>query len=187
MVTTTDFARIVSSIYSAVLAPDGWSAALDDIRQTLGATGSALVLADASNREILSARIPEEAGDSCRRYYRHLDYVLATVERNPVGMLLSGAGLVALGAGTEFDADWMRRYDMQDGLFVRLNAQPPITSFLVAGPQGQRGVRHFPTGWRSSMPLSRTCNGRCASRTTCVSFAGPHSMPPRPWMRWAAV
>src|SRR6478736_3377420 len=136
MVTTTDFARIVSSIYSAVLAPDGWSAALDDIRQTFGATGSALVLADASNREILSARIPEAAGDSYRRYYRHLDYVLATVERNPVGMLLSGAGLVALGAGTEFDADWMRRYDMQDGLFVRLNAQPPITSFLVAGPKG---------------------------------------------------
>ena len=68
-------------------------------------------------------------------YYRQIDYVLDAVEKGPVGLIRSGQPLIALKARSEFDADWMRPHQMDDGLFVRLTNGSMPTCFLVAAPK----------------------------------------------------
>jgi DNA-binding CsgD family transcriptional regulator/PAS domain-containing protein len=50
-------------------------------------------------------------------------------------LIRSGSELVSLKAGSEFDADWMRPYQMDDGLFVRLTNGATPTCFLMAAPK----------------------------------------------------
>ncbi|HYJ56349.1 MAG TPA: hypothetical protein VEX40_12710, partial [Mycobacterium sp.] len=69
------------------------------------------------------------------QYYHHFDYVVAAVETGPVGLIRSGTELVGLKAGTEFEADWMRRYQMDDGLFVRLTDGAMPTCLILAAPK----------------------------------------------------
>jgi DNA-binding CsgD family transcriptional regulator len=83
----------------------------------------------------MNASVPPEAMAGYNEYYRHIDYVLAAVETGPVGLIRSGSELVALKRGSEFDADWMRPYQMDDGLFVRLTDGAMPTCFLVAAPK----------------------------------------------------
>src|ERR1700757_4472386 len=130
-----DFSRIVSAIYASALTPENWIVAMADVRRTLGAQSAGLLLADGSGRSIKSASLPPEAQKAYLEYYRQIDYVLDAVEKGPVGLIQSGQPLVALKARSEFDADFMRPHQMDDGLFVRLTDGSMPTCFLVAAPK----------------------------------------------------
>jgi DNA-binding CsgD family transcriptional regulator len=135
MVTVEDFSRLVSGIYAAAVTPQHWLGAIAQVSRAVGATGGGMLIADGTTRSIINAAVPLEARSRYGEYYRHLDYVLAAVETGPVGLIRSGSELVALNAGSEFDADWMRPYQMDDGLFVRLTDGAMPTCFLVAAPK----------------------------------------------------
>jgi DNA-binding CsgD family transcriptional regulator/PAS domain-containing protein len=135
MVTVEDFSRLVSGIYAAAVTPQHWQLAIHDIHRMLDATGGGMLIVDENARSVLSTSVPPDARKSYGEYYRHIDYVLAAVETGPVGLIRSGSELVALKAGSEFDADWMRPYLMDDGLFVRLTNGATPTCFLVAAPK----------------------------------------------------
>lgn len=130
-----DFSRIVASVYAAALSPDGWVTPLADIRHTIGAAAAGLLTADGDDRTIRSASLPDEARDSYGSYYRTIDYVLESVEKSRAGTVHDGRRLVALQSDSEFNNDWMRPYELDDGLFVRLTGDTLPTCFLVAAPQ----------------------------------------------------
>jgi DNA-binding CsgD family transcriptional regulator/PAS domain-containing protein len=130
-----DFSRIVSAIYASALTPENWIVAMADVRRTLDAQSAGLLLADESGRSIKSASLAPEAQKTYLDYYRQIDYVLDAVEEGPVGLIRSGQPLIALKARSEFDADWMRPHQMDDGLFVRLTTGSMPTCFLAAAPK----------------------------------------------------
>jgi hypothetical protein len=105
MGTVEEFSRIVSTIYSAAMNPRDWVVAMAAISHAADAAVGAIIVADANTRSILSGTVPPEAKESYGAYYRHMDYVLRTVERSPVGLLCSGSELVELKAGSEFDVE----------------------------------------------------------------------------------
>src|ERR1700759_3855635 len=106
-----------------------------DVRRKLGGQRAGLLLADGAGHAIKSASLPPEAQNAYSEYYCQIDYVLDAVEKGPVGLIQSGQPLVALKARSEFDADFMRPYQMDDGLFVRLTDGSMPTCFLVAAPK----------------------------------------------------
>ncbi|WP_193044536.1 helix-turn-helix transcriptional regulator [Mycolicibacterium baixiangningiae] len=134
MVTLDEFSRLVSAIYDAAVTPEQWVDAMDAVRGMLGATTAAMITADGSSRLAKYASIVPEAQSSYNAYYRSIDYVLEAVERSPVGTIRDGQSLIAIDARSEFNLDWIRRFDVQDGVFVRLSDAPSLTSFLVAAP-----------------------------------------------------
>lgn len=135
MVTVEEFSRLVSAIYASAIDPDRWVVALGEVGRAVDATGGGLLIADGTTRRVMNANVPPEAMQAYGEYYRHIDYVLDAVETGAVGLVRSGSELVALKAGSEFDADWMRPYEMDDGLFVRLTDDAMPTCFLVAAPK----------------------------------------------------
>ncbi len=135
MVEIDDFSRIVSAIYASAITPENWIVAMADVRRTLDAQSAALLLADGTSRSLKSGSLPPEARKTYLDYYRQIDYVLDAVEEGPVGLIRSGQPLIALKARSEFDADWMRPHQMDDGLFVRLTNGSMPTCFLVAAPK----------------------------------------------------
>lgn len=132
--TLEDFSRIVAAIYSAVIAPENWTAALGELRRTLDAE-CALMRVDEKGRSIQNPNLAPRAHDDYQQYYHRIDYVLEAVDQSPVGVLLSGRSLVALQAQSEFHCDWLRPLGMTDGLFVRLTDGPAPLAFLTAGPR----------------------------------------------------
>jgi DNA-binding CsgD family transcriptional regulator len=130
-----DFSRIVSAIYASALTPENWIVAMADVRRTLDAQSAGLLMADGAGRSIKSASLAPEARKAYLEYYRQIDYVLDAVDKGPVGLIQSGQPLVALKARSEFDADFMRPHQMDDGLFVRLTDGSMPTCFLVAAPK----------------------------------------------------
>jgi hypothetical protein len=135
MATVDDFSRLVSDIYTAALTPGHWGVALADVRSTLDGTSGALVVADGAGRSIMSASLNPDAAKTYTEHYCRLDHVLAAVEKGPVGALRSGTELIAPHVHSEFHADWVRPYDIEDGLFVRLTGGPMPTCFIVAAPK----------------------------------------------------
>jgi DNA-binding CsgD family transcriptional regulator len=136
MVTLDEYSRLVSTIHAAAVTPDHWGYALSAVRDTLGATGTGLLIGDGPERSIECACIPPGAGDQYSEYYYQFDYVLGAVDRAPIGTVHTGESLVALDGGSEFHNDWMRPHRMDDGLFVRLTGGPRPVCFLVAAPRG---------------------------------------------------
>lgn len=132
MVAVDEFSQLVASIYDAALRPEDWPAAIIKAAQVFGADGAGLVMADGISRRPRCASIPDEAIDDYDRYYRHIDYVLEAVETGPVGVVRGGQPLAALKPGAEFHQDWMRRHQLDDGLFVRLTDDPQPACFLIA-------------------------------------------------------
>jgi len=132
MVTVEDFSRLVSDIYAAAVTPQHWEAAIDGIRRTMGGRHGALATGGEPMRSIVAATLPREAGKRYAEYYHRLDYVLATVERGPVGAVRTGAEVMDHQKHRELYTDWLRAYDTDDGLLVRLTAGPRPTCFLVA-------------------------------------------------------
>lgn len=60
------------------------------------------------------------AFESYATHYQRLDYVLAAVDKSPVGVVRTGPEIVVPNRNPEFYNDWMRPNGMEDGLFVRL-------------------------------------------------------------------
>lgn len=134
MATLDDFSRILAAVYSAVITPENWTAALGELQHTLEAQ-CALMRLDETGRSIQAASLASEARADYHRHYHRIDYVIEAVEQGPVGVLRSGRSLVALQAQSEFHIDWLRPLEMLDGLFVRLTDGPAPLMFLAAGPR----------------------------------------------------
>jgi len=135
MVAVEDFSRLVAGIYAAAITPQQWEPALRDVVGTLDAAGGGLVFADGSSRSQV-AILPPEAVQSYAEHYSQIDHVLAAVEKGSVGVVRAGDELIPAKPRTEFHADWIRPYGLEDGLFVRLNSRTTTTScFVVARPR----------------------------------------------------
>jgi DNA-binding CsgD family transcriptional regulator/PAS domain-containing protein len=132
MVTVDEFSRLVSDVYAAAVTPQQWEAAIDGIRRTMGGRHGALATGGEPMRSIVAATLPNEAGKRYVEYYHRLDYVLAAVERGPVGAVRTGSEVMDHHKHREFYADWLRAYETDDALLVRLSAGPRPTCFLVA-------------------------------------------------------
>jgi DNA-binding CsgD family transcriptional regulator len=83
----------------------------------------------------MSASLAPETRQIYSTHYCHVDHVLADVESGHIGLVRSGSELVGEVARTEFHADFLRPYEMESGLFVRLTDGPIPTCFLVAAPR----------------------------------------------------
>jgi DNA-binding CsgD family transcriptional regulator/PAS domain-containing protein len=136
MVTVEDFSRLVSGIYAAAVTPQQWGVALAEISRMLDASGCGLITGEGPSRSVMIATVPPDARKVYTEYYHAIDYVLDAVEKGPAGLIRGGRALVALKTQSEFEADFMRRFEMDDGMFLRLNAGTTPTSFLVAAPKG---------------------------------------------------
>ncbi len=96
----------------------------------------------------LSSTLPLEAGTSYLEYYQRLDYVLAAVEKGPVGVVRTGSELTDPRKHREFHDDWARPNEGDDGLVVRLTNGPRPASFLVAASRQIGRSSILPTGSR---------------------------------------
>ncbi|MDA2891667.1 LuxR C-terminal-related transcriptional regulator [Mycolicibacterium sp. BiH015] len=135
MITIEQFSRIVTAVHDAAVEPSRWVDAMSLTRTTLNGTGCGLITGG-SDRDIACCSVPDtEAMQTYSEHFRPLDYVLDAVESGPLGLVHSGERLVALNPRSEFYADWMRRYAMDDGVFVRLTGGSQPHSFLVAAPR----------------------------------------------------
>lgn len=135
MVTIDDFSRVVSAICASSIRSENWTSALTEISRLLGATGSGLFLGAGSSRSVMAITVPEEVSGRYREHYYAIDCVLDAVEDGPVGLIRGGPELVALTKHSEFYADFMRPYDMCEGLFLRLAVGAIPTSFLAVAPE----------------------------------------------------
>ena len=136
MVTLDEFSRLVSGFYRSAVDPGEWVSALDAVRRTVGATCGGLSITDGTYRRLTNVNVPGEALASYDTYYQYLDYVLTEVESGPVGLVRGGTELVGVNPHSEFDADWMERYEMDDGLFVRLTDGAKPSCLILAAPRG---------------------------------------------------
>ncbi len=132
MVTVEDFSRLVSGIYAAAVAPQHWEAAIREVHRTVGGVGGALATAEGAVWSIENTTLPYAAMKSYAEHYRHLDHVLATVQRGPVGVVRTGTELIQPNRWSEFYNGWMRPNGLYDGLFVRLTGGARPTIFIVA-------------------------------------------------------
>lgn len=135
MVTIDEFSRVVSAIYASSIQPENWTAALTEISRVLGAMGSGVFVGGGDPRSVIAITVPEEVSTRYREHYYTIDCVLDAVERGPAGLVRGGPELVALTKHSEFYADFMRPFDMCDGLFLRLAVGTTPTSFLAVAPE----------------------------------------------------
>lgn len=135
MGTIDEFSRVVSSIYASSIHAENWAVALTEIGRALGSTGSGLFVGAGNCRSVMTITVPEEASTRYRDYYHTMDFILEAVENGPAGLIRGGPELIALKRHSEFYADFMRPFDMCDGLFVRLAAGTTPMSFLAVAPE----------------------------------------------------
>ncbi len=136
MVTLGEYSQMVSAIHAAAVTPDHWIAAMETMRTVFDSTSAGMITAEGASRQITSAYLPDDAKRAYSDYYRQVDYVLDAVEHGPVALVRAGEPLIALNRRSEFNADWMKPYRMDDGLFVRLTPDRQPTCFLVAASNG---------------------------------------------------
>lgn len=185
MVTFDEYSRMVTAIHAAAITPEHWIDAMTTVRRSLDANACGMIIADGSSRLIKTASLPEEAKADYLDYYRDIDYVLEAVDKSPVGMINDGQELIALNARSEFNIDWMRPYDLQDGIFVRLTGEVDPTTFLLAAPLRDDA---FATAERvrAINALIPTSNRHCARRTTSPACSWKSTTWPRPSTACAA-
>jgi DNA-binding CsgD family transcriptional regulator/PAS domain-containing protein len=140
MVTVDDFSRLVSGIYAAAVTPEHWEGAIREIHRTLDGIGGALVMADGAVWSIQDSILPAGAARSYAEHYCRLDFVLAAVENGPVGAVRTGTELISPIRNSEFYADWLRPFEMEDGLLVRLTSGRRPTCFIVNAPRGSESL-----------------------------------------------
>lgn len=138
MVTIEHFSQMVTAVHAASVEPERWVDALTLVRRALAGNATGLVLGRGTDRVIASCSFTDdEAITAYANYYRQFDYVLTAVESSVPGLVHSGEALVALNPRSAFNAEWMRRYALNDGMFVRLTAAPRPCSFVVAGRRAE--------------------------------------------------
>jgi DNA-binding CsgD family transcriptional regulator/PAS domain-containing protein len=135
MVAVEDFSRLVSGIYAAVVAPEYWEPTIRDIHDTLGGTAGALLTGDGTVWSIENSVLPTGAAESYARHYCTVDHVLAAVHAGSVGAVRTGVELVDPYRTTEFNADWLHPFDLEDGLFVKLSDGSKPACFLIGSPR----------------------------------------------------
>lgn len=135
MVAVEEFSRLVSGIYAAVVAPEYWEPTIRDIHETLGGTAGALLSADGTVWSIENSILPTGAAESYAEHYCTVDHVLTAVHAGSVGAVRTGVELVDPYRTTEFYAEWMHPYQLDDGLFVKLSDGPHPACFIVASPR----------------------------------------------------
>ena len=104
MVTVEDLSRLVSGVYAAAVARQEWQRAIRDIHRAVGGTGGALLLGDGAVWSFGDSTLPVAALKSYAEHYARLDYVLAAVEKGPVGVVRTGPEVVFRNRNREFYA-----------------------------------------------------------------------------------
>ena len=137
MVTIDEFSHVVREIYASATSPENWVVALADISRILDATGCAIYIGAGTNRSMMSATVPSEVSKSYIEHFHTIDYVLGAVEKSPGGLIHGGQALIALKTHSEFETDFMRPFELTDGLFVRLTVGTTPTSFIAPAPKGR--------------------------------------------------
>jgi DNA-binding CsgD family transcriptional regulator/PAS domain-containing protein len=171
MVTVEDFSRLVSGVYAAAVTPQHWQLAIRDIHRTMGGTGGSLLVGDPRGVSFQNSTLPAEALQAyIQRDYHRLDYVIAAVEKGPVGVVRTGPEIVFRNLNREFYAGWMRPNELEDGLFVRLTGGPRPTCFLVMSP-----TRSFDTSERVKLMSALVPHLHQAVRTQDKLAALTHS------------
>jgi DNA-binding CsgD family transcriptional regulator len=135
MVTVEDFSRLVSGVYAAAVTPQDWAPALDEIRRTLGGTIGTLIESAGGVWSIQATTAPAEVGKAYAEHYCHLDYVLAGVEKGPIGAIRTGTELIVPRTNTEFYNDWMHPNGIEDGLFVGFTGGQRLSCLIVVSPR----------------------------------------------------
>lgn len=135
MVALDEFSRVVSEIHASSICPDNWPMALAEVRRVLEAEGCAILVGRGTDRSLMCGALEAEARKRYVEHYYAVDYVLDAVENGPIGVVRGGRELVALQHNSEFEADFMRPYAMDDGVFVRLSVGEVDASFLAAAPK----------------------------------------------------
>ena len=137
MVTLEDFSRLVGlASMPRPLSPHNWAVALTDISHVLGASGCGLLTGEGTSRSVMIATVPPGAHKVYTEYYRTIDYVLDAVEQGPAGLIRGGQALVALKTHSEFETDFMRPFEMDDGMFIRLAVGPTARAFSLRHRKG---------------------------------------------------
>jgi DNA-binding CsgD family transcriptional regulator len=137
MVTIDEFSRVVGEIYASATSPENWVVALAGISRILDATGCAIYIGAGANRSMLSGTVPSEASKSYIEHFRAIDYVLDAVEKSPAGLIHGGQALIASKTHSEFETDFMRPFELTDGLFMRLTVGTTPTTFIAPAPKGR--------------------------------------------------
>ncbi len=128
--------RALNTIYDATLDPTQWSAALDAIGQAIGGSGAGLISSDGTsdiNIQSSASAIDASARDSYNRHYGRLDEVAARLLRSKADTAIGCYDLIGRRdlLGSEFYADWMRRIDLGDGVFVAVRRDLSTTTYLA--------------------------------------------------------
>lgn len=137
MVTIDEFSRVVSEIYASSIDAANWPVALSEIGRILDATGCAIYAGRGPSRSMMSATVPSEVSRSYAERFHTIDYVLDAVEQGPGGLIHGGQRLIALKTHSEFEADFVRPFELTDGLFVQLTVGASPTSFVAPAPKGR--------------------------------------------------
>jgi DNA-binding CsgD family transcriptional regulator len=137
VVTIDEFSRLVGEIYASATDPENWAVALADISRILDATGCAIYIGAGTNRSMMSATVPSEVSKSYIEHFHTIDYVLGAVEKSPGRLIHGGQALIALKPHSEFETDFMRPFELTDGLFMRLAVGTTPTSFIAPAPKGR--------------------------------------------------
>lgn len=135
MSTVDELSQLISGIYSAVLAPAQWDAAMASIAAAFEAHASSLVHSANGSRTLRHTQMPAAAAQAYADYYQRLDHVFGAVEAGPLGTVRTGAELMWPHRRCEFQVDWANPNGLYDGMFVRLTAGPAVTSLGVATMQ----------------------------------------------------
>ena len=130
-VTVEEFSRLVSGIYTAALDPQAWRSALADVNRAFDGTGVALMIPGAARW--YNSTLPDEAGLSYRQYFHRSDRVASATECGQVGLVRTGTELMPLVRDSEF-SDWLRPYDIDDALVVRLTGATRPACMIAAAP-----------------------------------------------------
>jgi DNA-binding CsgD family transcriptional regulator len=136
VVAIDEFSRLVAGIYAAATAPEQWESSIRAIQKSLGGTAASLLSGSGTQWSFNRSTISAEALESYQGYYCHCDYVLASLQSGPVGMVRTGPEVVFPNRNVEFHADWMRPNELEDGLFVQLSESPRPTYFIVCTSDG---------------------------------------------------
>lgn len=113
--------------------------ALEHISSLFGATATSLVLNRGRSRALTASTGPDEVQRDYTAYFHTLDYVAADLEHAPIGLIYPGAAIVSRSEHSEFGQDFLRRFDLRAGLFIRLYDGPSPVSLLLAAPQANLG------------------------------------------------
>jgi DNA-binding CsgD family transcriptional regulator len=187
MATLDEFSRVVSEIYASTTSPANWTTALTEIGRILDATGCAIYIGRGTDRSLMSATVPSEAAAPYNEHFYTIDHVLDAVEKGPGGLIHGGQALTALKTHSEFETDFMRPFEMDDGLFVRLSVGTTPTIFLAAAPKSREPfdtaervtfvsalIRHLQQALRTQDHLAES--GKAAGELTEVIDAIRHGI-----------